>query len=123
MQKILSQQFSFYLVLVTCFMHVFCCGIPLLLSIGSIAMALGISGGEWLHPDWLHAYESTLVIASGAVLLITGMVQYISNRINCRTDGHCHHAPCDKKKRLAQRLYSVAVLLFVVNLGVTLLTH
>lgn len=123
MQKILSEQFSFYLVLVTCFMHVFCCGLPLLLSLGSIAAVLGSSGGEWLHPDWIEPYETALIIASGALLFITGAAQFIASRINCRTDGDCHHAPCDSKKRLAQRLYWVAVVLFAVNLGVTFLTH
>ena len=123
MQRILSQHFHFYLALATCLMHLFCCGLPMLLSIGTLAAIFGLSGGEWLHPEWLHDYETMLLIASGALLFITGAAQWISARINCRTDGHCHHEPCNNKKRLAQRLYIIAVGLFAVNLSIMLLTH
>ncbi len=123
MRAILTQQFSFYLVLATCAMHVLCCGLPLLLSIGSLAAIAGVSGNEWLHPHWLEQYEYGLIALSAAALIVTGGVQYAASRINCRTDGHCHHKPCDKKKRLAQRIYLIAAALFFVNLAVMLLTH
>jgi hypothetical protein len=122
MQRILTQQFSFYLILATCAMHVLCCGLPLLLSIGSLATVAG-AHAEWAHPHWLEQYEFCLMAISGAVLLFTGAIQSISNRINCRTDGHCHHKPCDKKKALAQRVFWVAVVLYVANIVLLQLTH
>ena len=123
MQRILSAQFNFWLVISTCIMHVFCCGLPLALSIGSIAAVLGLSGGEWVHPAWLSQYEMGLMAASGAVLAFTGMIQFISYRIDCRKDGDCHHEPCDSKKTLAHRVYFAALALFALNVAVTLLTH
>ena len=108
------------LVICSALMHIFCCGIPLLLSIGSVSAVIGINSAELVGVEWFEAIETELFIASGALLLITGVFQIIRRQINCRTDGECTHEPCETKKDYAHKIFLMACALYSINLIIML---
>lgn len=118
------RKMAFFFVIVSCFMHIFCCGLPLLLSVASLATILGISGAEVLQISWfVGSMKAQILIISGAVLAASLIVQWFASRVDCHTDGHCTHAPCDKKKKFSERMFMVAVCLYGINLLVFFIFH
>ena len=117
------QQFSVSFVIGSAFMHIFCCGIPLLLNVLALVSSLGITGIEFSHSGWFEMTEQSLIIASGALLAISLLVQFISDRINCIEDGACHHEPCETKKDFSRIILIGAVALYAINLAFYLLAH
>ncbi len=104
-------------VIMSCAMHLFCCGIPLLLSTTSLATALGISSGSLLEIEWFEAIEKKLIVVSGAILIATFAAQVISRRLNCYEDVGCCDKPCDDKKSISTYLFIGASFLYLVNLA------
>ncbi len=98
------------------FLHLFCCGIPLVMSVLSLAASTGLILPEIVESDTLHHYEEYLVIFSGTLLVLTGVLQWIAARYNCVDDGDCSHEPCDRKKITARQIYAVSCGLFLINL-------
>lgn len=121
--RILAEKLTYTLVVSSALMHVFCCGIPLVLALMNLTATFGIAGAGAFHPAWFEQFEVTILVVSGLLLVVTGVVQFISNRVNCRTDGACSHQPCDKKKRLSKRVLQFAVILYVTNLVLFFATH
>lgn len=103
-------------IIVSCMMHMFCCGIPLLLSVTSLGTVLGISSASMFEFEWFEAIEHELFITSGTVLAATIIAHIISRRLNCYEDARCCDAPCDEKKSLSFYLLIGASVLYVVNL-------
>lgn len=97
-------------------MHVICCGVPLILSITSLAALLGVSGGGIIDHVWFEQYELGLMIMSGVVLLCAVVAHYVSKRINCLEDGVCVHEPCEPKKNMAGRVLLVSSAIYAMNL-------
>jgi len=123
MRAIINNHAHLWLALSGGLIHLFCCGLPLALSMLSLTSVFGIRNTEWMHQGWLGRNELEIFVFSGLVLLITGLAQYIAYRINCRTDGHCHHKPCDSKKRLARAVFAAAICLYLFNSAVLLTLH
>ena len=119
----LVQRLAYSLILSSFIMHLFCCGIPLMMSITSLTALVGITSGEMLHHSWFGRYEVELLAVSGAILFFTGGLQWISRRIDCRTDGHCAHEPCDPKKDLSGHIFAGAATLYLLNLAIFFLSH
>lgn len=119
----LHEKVTYSFIIGSSLMHVFCCGIPLLLTLFNVAAMFGMTSASILNNAWFEQFEEAAIIVSAVLLLITGALQYISYRINCRTDGACHHEPCDSKKRISQRIYWLAVLLFIMNLALHIFAH
>lgn len=117
------ERLAYSFVIGSCLMHVFCCGLPLMMSAANVAALLGITGAGLAHSLWFEQFEVTIMIVSGVMLAITALLQAISKRINCRTTGSCVHEPCDKKKSLSERAFQIAVVLYVVNVALFALSH
>ena len=111
------------LVVGSCLMHVLCCGLPLLLSISSVAALVGVTGGELVAHHWFEAYEVPALIGSGLLLGFTAVVHGLSRFIDCRRDGVCQHAPCSEKKRRSTRVLLVTALIYTVNVALYALSH
>ncbi len=122
MRTLLAQRITLSFVIGTCLVHVLCCGLPLLLSITSLTTLLGLTGIDALHKG-VEPYEEMLMQLSAALLVVTGVVQYVAHRIDCRRDGACEHTPCDTKKRLSLKIYLATLAIFMVNVLVHELTH
>lgn len=121
MRHLFTPQISLYVAASAGFVHLFCCGLPLLLSLGSLTATFGMTSSDW-HTAF-RPYEMPLLVISGALLLLTGLVHWIAYRIDCRTDGECHHAPCAPKKDYARIIFAGACALYLVNSAILLLTH
>ena len=109
-------------VIISCLMHLFCCGIPLLLSVTSVTAMLGISSVSFFELEWLEAIEQELIIASGVVLFATIAAHIISKRLNCHGDAGCCDEPCDSKKSFVNRLLWFAGGLYLFNMVTLLIT-
>lgn len=119
----LHDKLTYGVILGSCFMHVFCCGIPLVMSVVNMAALFGIVGGSAFHPEWFENIEVTVLAVAGVMLLISALLQEISRRIDCRQDVGCAHEPCDSKKSFSQRVFKISVVLYAVNLVLFLLVH
>ena len=93
-------------------MHVFCCGVPLVMSITALTGSFGVLGA----PLWFEQIERELLLFSGALLLFTAAAQWISQRLDCRREGACVHPPCDKSKRRSALLFYGAVGLYLFSI-------
>lgn len=111
-------KFSGHLSVLAALSHIFCCGLPLLASIISLgASAGGTIGVSALH-EVLHAWELEIIIFSGAMLCLSAASLIIAHKIDCRTEGHCHHEPCKPKKNLSLNLFLLATVIFAINVSV-----
>lgn len=120
MEKI--QKGIYWSVLASELTHVFCCGLPVVVSTLSLMASLGLisvlpTGIMALH-DIMHAYEMPMIIASAAVLALGWALHHISERLNCVKDSDCHHEPCAPKKKKASKVLWFATVLFAVNVSV-----
>ncbi len=116
-------KFSGVMSVVAAFSHVFCCGLPMVATLLSLGTVAGSTLGFGALHDQMHAYETTIIVFSGVMLALSFVSLLVSKRLNCHTDGHCHHEPCAPKKQTSHTLFLVALVLFLVNLGVYLFAH
>lgn len=124
MQKL--QSYLAAAVILSGFTHIFCCGIPLIFSILSMLVGLGVAsvlplGLADVH-ETLHDWEEPMLVFSGVVLCFGWALHLISERLDCHSSG-CHHEPCETKKKKSSRILIIATLLFVINAGVLLIAH
>jgi len=101
--------------------HIFCCGLPTIVSAISLLSGLGIiasmpAGLTTLH-DILHIYELHLVVFSGVMIAFGWVLHDISRRIDCHDTG-CGHPPCGPKKKRSTKLLIFASGLFLMNIVV-----
>ncbi len=106
--------------------HVFCCVLPTLFSLASLASGLGLvaampSGLEFLH-DALHGWEMPMILASGTIVLLGWVAHFLAVRLDCHSTG-CGHGPCTPKKRKAGKILKFATILFIANVTVYLFFH
>lgn len=106
--------------------HVFCCVLPTLFSLISLAAGLGLVtamplGLEVLH-EVMHHWELPVILASGVVLLLGWGAHFLALKLDCRSTG-CGHGPCTPKKRKAGKVLKLATVLFVMNFAIYLGFH
>lgn len=106
--------------------HVFCCVLPTVVSILSLATGLGLiaampAGLEFLH-ELLHEWEVPMITFSGLILLLGWGIHYLAVRVDCHDTG-CVHGPCAPKKRKAGKILKIASLLFLINVTIYLCFH
>lgn len=119
MQRI--QNIFHWTIIASVLSHVFCCGLPTIVSAISLVSGLGImasmpAGLEKLH-DVLHAYEMPLIAFSGVMVVLGWILHKISRRLDCRSTG-CGHPPCAPKKKRSAKLLMFATALFLINTAV-----
>lgn len=101
-------------------MHIFCCVLPLVMTTLGIGSTLGVIGINATQLEVLHRYEHEIFAFSAAMLIVAGLSQCTSWRIDCRVQGSCDHKPCSPTKRLSFKLFVLASLIFLVNMAVFL---
>ncbi|MGE4313524.1 MAG: hypothetical protein AB7E85_04550 [Pseudobdellovibrionaceae bacterium] len=106
--------------------HVFCCGLPSVFAVLSLLSGLGLAT---IMPTFLvhiheilHHYEVTMIVASGAILLLGYILHFISERLNC-VDTGCAHPPCEPQKAKHDKVLLVATALYLINLIVYVVFH
>ncbi len=120
MQKL--RQSIYMAVLASELTHIFCCGLPVLVSMLSLMVSMGVISflptGLVAFHDVLHAYEIPMIITSAVILALGWALHYISERLDCVKDSDCHHEPCAPKKKKASKVLWFATVLFAVNVSV-----
>lgn len=107
--------------------HIFCCALPTLFSILSLLAGFGLVA---TMPGFIadthhiiHNFEIPMIIISGVILALGWMLYFYSKKINCRTQGSCHHAPCAPKKDRTWHFMILATILFALNVLVYFVFH
>lgn len=124
MQKI--QNFIYWACVGSEISHIFCCGLPMVFSVMSLASGLGLMAAmpaslEFLHHA-IHDYEIPMIMMSGLVILMGWALHYVAYRIDCRSTG-CAHGPCAPKKKRSSKVLMVATGLFIFNVSGYFLIH
>lgn len=104
------------LVIMSSAMHLFCCGIPLLLGVTGLTASFGISVAGAFDIEWFEAYEKQLLILSGVILCITVIAHVISGKLNCYEDAGCCDEPCDNKKSFSRYVLTTACVLYSTSI-------
>jgi len=105
-----------YFIILGCLMHLFCCGLPLLLSITSLTTAIGISSLSIFEIEWFEAVENYVLIISGVMLAVTYIINRSSKELDCSESGFCTHPPCGEKKNSSSYILRIAIVLYLVNI-------
>lgn len=105
-----------YFIIVGCAMHIFCCGLPLLLSITSLTTVFGLSSLSVFEIEWFEAVEDYVLILSGMMLLVTYLINRLAKNLDCLKDGFCTHPPCSEKKSMSIDIFKIAVILYLLNI-------
>lgn len=106
--------------------HVFCCVLPTLFSILSLAAGLGMitampSGLAEFH-HMMHKYEVPMISLSGLIVLAGWGIHHTAVKLDCHDTG-CVHEPCGPRKRKAGKVLRVATTLFFFNITIWLVFH
>lgn len=106
--------------------HFFCCGIPILFSIFSLIMSLGLSASMPMGLDHLHHimhdYERPMMMVSAVIILLAWALHYVAYRIDCHSTG-CGHGACSPKKKRSATILIVATVLFAINVSAYFAIH
>ena len=97
-------------------MHIFCCGLPLLLSFTSLATVFGISSLTIFEIEWFEAVEGYVLIISGVMLLMTFIIDRYSKQLDCSENEFCTHPPCGEKKNTYSYILRIAIILYFINI-------
>ena len=111
-----------YFVIISGAMHLFCCGLPLFLSITSLTTFFGISSLGVFEIEWFEEIENYVLILSGVLLFFTLGIDSFSKKINCLENGVCSHPPCEDKKHFSSYVLRIAIILFLCSM-ITLLIN
>ena len=103
------------LVLTSLFSHVFCCVLPFLASISILSATFGMLALPLTWSAFFHSYEIEIVLVAGGMLLLTGILNWYSEKTDCHDHG-CHHGDCTPKKTLAHKLFYISIGLYLINL-------
>lgn len=120
------QKTLFWTILATQSSHVFCCGLPGVVSMLSLLTGLGMVSTlppvlENLHES-IHQYEVPILIFSGVILVLGWALDAMSHKIDCHDTG-CTHPPCAPKKNSAHKILILSTLLFVINVAIYVFFH
>jgi len=116
------QKVSNWIVMLSALSHFFCCVLPSLSSIIGLGASFGFISTSLPYFEWFHDNEREILIFSAVALAISAVAQIISWRIDCRNSG-CHHDKCEPKKKISFKIFTIAVVLFLINLTIHLVYH
>jgi hypothetical protein len=103
-----------WFLVVSCFGHIFCCGLPAAASVVGAGLSFGLISTNFIWLEQFHEQAGLFLVVSGVVLLVTGILQWVGSKLDCHNTG-CSHPPCDSSKRKSLYLFYVATGLFVLN--------
>lgn len=106
--------------------HVFCCGLPLAVSLIGLLAGVGtlsvmVPGLETLHAG-LHHYEWPLIVFSAVMVALGWVFHFLGRKVDCHDSG-CHHPPCEPSKDRTSMLLVLATVIFIANICAVVLPH
>lgn len=114
----MQKRIATYLTYASAFSHLFCCFLPGVLSIVTLLASSGtvvVTLDDFGLPESMHG---DLIAFSAIILIVSGIMNFISWRVDCREDGYCTHEPCEPKKNRYLKLYLFSVVFFFINAGI-----
>lgn len=108
--------------------HVFCCVLPTLVTLislaGSISSSIALPGILLDIHEWLHDFEIPVIIFSGVTLALGWGMYMLAKRIECARP-HCtpHETSCSPQKKNAHLILMIATILFVANVTIYITVH
>ncbi len=116
------QKTSNAIVLLSAFSHFFCCVLPTISSIVGLGASFGMVSTNLTFFKWFHEHEEQILVFSAIALTVSAIAQIISWRIDCHNSG-CEHGKCTPKKKVSNKIFTIAVVLFLINLTIHLMQH
>ena len=102
--------------------HFFCCFLPGVVSVLTLVTVTGaatITMEDFGIPESVH---EQMIYISALVLVISGFLNYLSWKIDCREVG-CVHEPCAPRKSKYFKLYMISVVFFLLNAVIHFTLH
>ncbi len=123
-----SRHFT-WAVLLSEFSHVFCCVLPTIFTLITVAVNVGLIGAavpflpflDTAH-HFLHDYELSIIAFSGIMMVLGWLAFAASRKADCHNTG-CSHPPCDPVKERNKKILTFATVLFVCNVAIYLVVH
>lgn len=111
------RRMAFSFIALSSLMHIFCCGIPLLLSLTSVVTLFGLSSTKLLHLSWfVGAAQEELLIISGIALVISFIALHAHDRTHANSEKPCASIACNEKKSISHWTIKVASGLYGMNI-------
>ncbi len=111
----LTRFISSYFLLLSCFCHFICCGVPFTLSILSLSTNIGLPY-LLLSSSSIEKIEPILIIFSTIILLLLIFTEMHGKRISCTNQDDCEGEKCDaKQKKIRINIY-LSSSFYLVNL-------
>lgn len=103
--------------------HLFCCVLPTLAAVLSLAVGVGLLPTAFtrLH-DVIHGYEIPIIIFSAVMLGLGWWAYGLAKRTDCHSLGHDEHA-CHRTTDRSRVFLLIGTALFVMNLCIFLTLH
>lgn len=103
--------------------HLFCCILPTLAAVLSLAVGVGLLPAAFttLH-DVIHGYEIPIIIFSATMLGLGWWAYSLAKKTDCHGLGHDEHA-CHKTTDRSRTYLIIGTVLFLVNLCVYVTLH
>ena len=103
--------------------HLFCCILPTLAALLSLAVGVGLLPTAFtiLH-DVIHGYEIPIILFSGLMLGLGWWAYWLARKTDCHALGHDEHA-CHKTTDRSRIYLVIGTILFLVNLCVYFTLH
>ena len=103
--------------------HLFCCVLPTLAAVLSVAVGVGLLplGFTLLH-DIIHGYEIPIIIFSAVMLGLGWWAYWLARRTDCHALGHDEHA-CHKTTDRSKVYLLIGSALFVMNIAIYFALH
>lgn len=120
------QRYFTWAVLASEFSHVFCCVLPTVFTVASLAVNIGLisAAPTWLNDlhHHIHDYEIPIIAFSGVMLALGWLAHSASRKTDCHNTG-CVHPPCDNRKTINFKILIAASILFTVNITIFFVIH
>jgi hypothetical protein len=103
--------------------HLFCCVLPTLAALLSLAVGVGLLPTAFtaLH-DVIHGYEIPIIIFSAVMLALGWWAYWLATRTDCHALGHDEHA-CHKTTDRSKVYLIIGTALFMMNFVIFITLH
>jgi hypothetical protein len=101
--------------------HIFCCGIPAAAALIALGTTVGLGAALAGNPfyQFVDTYHSELLAVAIASVILSGILNLVAYRMDCRTaaTSACNHGDCKPKKSHAFRVFFLSLALLMVDIG------
>lgn len=98
--------------------HIFCCGIPVIAAFISLGTTVGLGAALATNPvyNFVDAYHTQLLMLAIGGVTLSGILNLIAYRIDCRKAA-CTHGDCRPKKLKSFRIFLISLALLMLDLA------